>query len=147
MGTNVYFYRKLNQEQLDEIQNHIAKFDNLPDIKDYVDSLTHIYPNYAKIHVGKRSYGWEFIFSEDIFKLCGEEQINENSIISFLSTGELITEYEEHIPVEYFWREFVDSNKGGYTKESYFKEHPEHRSMCRYDFYVNGLNFEKGEFC
>ena len=144
MGTNVYFYRKLDQEILDEIRNDIAQIDNLRDLKRYVNNL--FYQDYNEIHVGKRSYGWEFVFSEDIFKLCGENQISEKSIKDFLSTGELVTEYGEHISVEEFWNDYVDVCKGGYTNETYFKEYPEHRPMCRYDFYVNGLNFEEGEF-
>ena len=144
MGTNVYFYRKLDQEILDTIRENFAKLDSLPDMKYYLDSL--YYPEYEEIHVGKYSLGWEFIFSEDIYELCGEEQVNENSIISFLSTGILVDEYRHPIPIGTFWEEYVDKCKGGYTKESYFKEHPEYRPMCRYDFYVNGLNFEEGDF-
>lgn len=113
MGTNFYLKRKLNKQQKEEIKNLI---DNDGDYDEIVDKLYVCHP----IHIGKRSYGWRFLWDCHYFE---HFEPTVESITEFLKSGQIIDEYDR----EFTYDEFINDEIGkrmteGYTLADYYKE-------------------------
>lgn len=99
-----------------------------------------------KIHIGKRSHGWQFLFSRNITNYCSP---NRESISKWLKTGDIVNEYGERITIEQFWKEYVDDFANGMTCDDYYKRYPEQRKyLGNYgDDIINNLRFTKDFSC
>ena len=148
MGTNYYAIRKLPKsikgKICDLLENDL--YDEAKSLFDY---------NYEKIHIGKQSYGWKFLFNYNNFKYYN---LNKESIDKFLKNEDiqLCNEYNDKIEVNEFW-DMVESNREKMDNRTYYKdsvnlpfilmaEHVPYELKDKYDvecyeFYSDGLRF------
>ena len=113
MGTNFYAIKQLPNSIKGKICELIetARYDEAKKLFD---------DNYEKIHIGKSSFGWKFIFDYNHFKYY---DLNRKSINDFLCRNDvkLYDEYGEQVSIDDFWR-LVDSKKDGYDNISFYKD-------------------------
>lgn len=148
MGTNYYAVKKLS----DDVKEKIIK--SLSEDK-YEEARNELDINYRKIHIGKSSYGWKFLFNYNHFQYY---DLTRESINDFISSSD-ITLYDEYggvISADDFW-EMVESKKDGLDNRKYyeksdnvhyllFEEMTPNDLKDKYDvefyeFYSNGLRF------
>lgn len=147
MGTNFYAVKK--------IPNSIkGKLCELIENDSYEEAKSLFEDNYEKIHIGKSSCGWKFIFNYNHFKYY---DLNRKSINDFLNRNDitLYDEYGDIISVEEFWN-LVDSKEDGYDNITYYKECDcmpfivfeelvpndlKNYDVEAYEFYSDGLRF------
>jgi len=112
MGTNYYAVRKLPNSIKGKICDLIEN-----DLYDEANELFET--NYEKVHIGKQSYGWKFLFNYNHFKYY---DLNRKSIDKFLRNEDIIlyNEYGEVINVDDFW-EIVEKNKNKLDNMEYYK--------------------------
>ena len=113
MGTNFYAIKQL--------PNCIkGKLCELIETDRYDEAKKMFDDNYEKIHIGKSSFGWKFIFDYNHFKYY---DLNRKSINDFLCRNDvkLYDEYGEQVSIDDFWI-LVDSKKDGYDNISYYKD-------------------------
>lgn len=77
------------------------------------------------IHIGKRSYGWRFLWDAHEFRYF---EPNEDSIYEFLNSGIIKDEYGR----EFTYKEFMDGEVGdslteGFDLEKYYAEYDTER--------------------
>ena len=113
MGTNYYACRKMSIEDK-------KKAINLLNEEKYDELIDFINKKYSKIHIGKQSCGWQFLFNYNSFKYYS---LNRKSINDFLSTNEIIDEYGNNIDIISFWN-MVDSNIEKLNNITYYKSDP-----------------------
>lgn len=152
MGTNVYLMKPLKKEDKNKLINKIKNCLYYEDVLNEVERI--LQPRYEyetgdsfyKIHIGKRSSGWKFLFSRNLNKYC---LLDRDNITNWLKTGDIVNEYGERISLEKFWKEYVDDFADGMTCEDYYKKHPEERRyLGNYgDIMINGLRFTKDYSC
>lgn len=113
MGTNYYAVRKLPNSIKGKIYDLIEN-NQYEEAKDLFET------NYEKIHIGKQSYGWKFLFNYNNFKYY---ELNRKSIDDFLRNDDImfINEYNEIINIDDFW-EMVDRNKDKMDNMEYYKD-------------------------
>lgn len=102
MGTNFYYRIPIKSRKIKELQNLITKNPNFDKLKDEIYKIE----NKNNIHLGKRSYGWQFLW--DYHK--GEfYQPNLKSIKDFLSNGigEIYDEYGQAFGVDEFFNDEI----------------------------------------
>lgn len=118
MGTNYYLRRHIRPSKIQEIKDLVTE-ENI-----YNNKLKESLEEFKEIHIGKSSYGWQFLFNHNNRKYY---QTNRDSINSFLEKeinngGFLVDEYENSINLKDFWN-LVDSKKGGFdSKSNYYYE-------------------------
>ena len=102
MGTNYYGKKMLKTEEIN-IENVILKLRNneIEDAKSILDGLV----KKTKIHIGKTSCGWKFIFNGNDMKF---DSINDFK--DFLKGFEITSEYGNSYSFEEFW-EIVDNRQ------------------------------------
>ena len=118
-----------------------------------------IIPTKKRIHLGKRSAGWKFLWNPNWwenkninrFIEFGDEPIikyydlTKESILEFLTSPLVVIhdEYGEIEPPLEFFNMAVNWCPGGYDYQSYYKNHPEERKFFRSDeeAYWNSLGF------
>ena len=148
MGTNYYAIRKLPRSIKGKLCELLEN-----DLYDEAKSLFN--DNYEKIHIGKNSSGWKFLFNYNNFKYY---DLNKESIDKFLRKEDIIlcNEYKENINIDEFW-DLVESNKDKLDNKEFYKdsdnlpfilmaEHVPHELKDKYDvecyeFYSDGLRF------
>lgn len=114
MGTNVYVYRK--PYEVPDFWSQLYKCAVNQDVRMLVDVLKSM-PFDLKIHIGKRSAGWKFVFNHNDWKFY---DYTRDSIDAFLQSCDLIVdEYNNIITIDQFWSEFVDNHSGGFDGKSY----------------------------
>lgn len=152
MGTNFYLIHPIPQEKKEELKKFIDSTDDIEDITNAVDDILDTQKNYEtedtryKIHIGKRSMGWQFLFSRTLEDYCA---LTRNGITEWLKTGQIVDEYGEKYSSEDFWKE-VEACKDGMTSYDYEKKHPDEHTRAGYGDYINdGLRFTgyKTYFC
>jgi hypothetical protein len=113
MGTNFYAIKQLPNSIKGKICE-LIETDRYDEAKKLFDD------NYEKIHIGKSSFGWKFIFDYNHFKYY---DLNRKSINDFLCRNDvkLYDEYGEQVSIDDFWI-LVDSKKDGYDNISYYKD-------------------------
>ena len=113
MGTNFYAIKQLPNSIKGKICE-LIETDQYDEAKKLFDD------NYEKIHIGKSSFGWKFIFDYNHFKYY---DLNRKSINDFLCRNDvkLYDEYGEQVSIDDFWR-LVDSKKDGYDNISFYKD-------------------------
>lgn len=142
MGTNVYYYKKLEEDLKQRIIEDLEVCDSLPKMFDYLQTFREEHPGLEEIHVGKRSCGWKFLFAREILKYC---EPNKESILNWLSTGEIINEYYEKITPEEFWQKYVIDFQDGWNSDDYYKEHPLELRREKMDEMIGDLRFTDRE--
>lgn len=122
MSTNYYLKRKISTDKKSEIISHI-KHDEWDKVSELISEVI----KYSKIHLGKRSYGWQFVWA-----LNGEKYYkpNKKSINDFLFNeiykhdAILTDEYEREIPLDQFWNEEIGESlkHGKITDEDWMSQ-------------------------
>lgn len=112
MGTNFYLKRKLSEQE-----KTLAKelLDN-----DKYDEVRDILPK--DVHIGKRSYGWRFLWNANDFEYFGP---NVDSLMDFLQSGDIYDEYGTYFTFDQFMNDeldgFIDK---GFNLAEYYKSDP-----------------------
>lgn len=148
MGTNYYIVRKVDDESISRLNESLqeGKIYQSEEILDEIKSD-------MIVHIGKSSYGWEFLFNYNDFKYY---QPTRESLSEFIEKNKdnFYNEYNEKVDINEFWK-LVDSKVGKMNNERYYQE-PENRylyyreeskeNISKYnpkysEFYNDGLRF------
>jgi hypothetical protein len=106
-----------------------SKFDNWSPWDEFSDSV--------KVHLGKRSMGWKFLWNFNDNKYFKDKE----SLLKFIRSGRIVDEYGNEMNQE----KFIDmalswGKEDGYDSETYCLEYPERRtSWSKPERYVDGL--------
>lgn len=121
MGTNFYLRRRLSiQDQRNLLED--IRYGNY----DSADRLISF-----KVHIGKRSAGWKFLWDANNFEYFNP---TKESIFDFLKSGRIFDEYGREFTFEEFINDEVgESLNTGYDLETYEKSNP--RMDRSYYFY------------
>ena len=120
MGTNFYLKRKLSQELKKKLKDLIDN-DSYEDAKNLL-----LYTD--KIHIGKRSAGWKFLWNIHNFEFFNP---NEESIYKWLKSKDsfIVDEYGR----VYDFDEFINNiSFKGYDLESYYRDYPNYGNKYMY---------------
>lgn len=153
MGTNFYLRRNLTKEES-------AFAIRMIECKNY-EYAEQLLSKTAPIHIGKRSFGWKFLWEAHNFRYFDK---NKESINEFLKTGTIFDEYGKEYDLSNFWNvELEGCIDEGHDLSTYYKEHPELEvrlplySIDRFkklfniepdlygEFYIDGLRFTISE--
>ena len=109
MGTNFYIRKKIKESDKRTIQELLDK-DDMDGVAIYAKE------NPNEIHIGKRSYGWKFLWDAHEFRYFNPDV---ESIHEFLRSGTIVDEYGE----EYTFEQFLDDIPidEGYDIEEYYQ--------------------------
>jgi hypothetical protein len=151
MGTN--YYRIPSVEEMEERKQRLLKevnnisldiisisnnFRTTIKMDDYsqVTNPWERFTDGVKIHLGKKSIGWKFIWNFHHNKYY----YNKESLFDFISTGRIINEYGEEIDINEFKEISLNWNKDGYDAEKYSQEHKVYYNYndC-HEKYIDGL--------
>lgn len=128
MGTNFYLRKKLSDKEKAKLYSYI-------DNEDW-DSLKESIPE--KIHIGKRSAGWKFLWNANKFKYF---KPNKKSLMEFLKSGQIINEYGEEFTFDQFINgEIANFINMGWDMETYCIEE---NSSYKYTMYKYTMPIEK----
>jgi hypothetical protein len=154
MSTNFYLCHVPTVKEHIEMQELLAK-KQYEELKNKIEEATHQY------HIGKRSYGWQFLFE------AGKGDANSNfeyyvnnpwannllSLKEWLSKPEYIIkdEYGTFFTAEQFWNEEVGeslyNNPDKYINcKQYYKDNPRYFDNREFTS-SDGLRFSISEFC
>jgi hypothetical protein len=161
MGTN--YYRIPSEQEMEsrktkliELINNIdvspgnigIDFKTIP-IKNSQSSLSlwDQFTEDVKIHLGKRSAGWKFIWNFNNKRLYK----NKEELFNFIRSGRIVDEYGTEIDVEEFIEMALDwYKKDGLDANSYRRKHP-HQYYYDYEekeYYIDGLRISPHtDFC
>jgi predicted AlkP superfamily phosphohydrolase/phosphomutase len=121
MGTNYFGIKKKTKEEVQEIDKHwdnirvALEYRKLGDIIEEAETLKEK-ENQLRVHLGKSSAGWRFLFNHNNWKYYGP---SEKSIREFMNSCEtIINEYGKEVDIDEFW-ETVHSKKNGWNMEQY----------------------------
>lgn len=136
MGTNYYLCPIIKEEELKKLSNSLKECKTLYELKNSIHEIT----DYKKdrIHIGKSSYGWQFLFNLNIESYV--PTISRNNIDKWLTTGIIFDEYDNKVDRKDFWK-IVDSKKDGMNYDEYYENFPEDRDYRGYDQHIDGLRF------
>ena len=143
MGTNFYLRKKVSEEDKQNVIEQISK-DNWSEARDLFAEMIN------RIHIGKRSSGWQFVWNANRFKYF---EPNIKSLQNWLKSGIIEDEYGREFTFEEFWNdEIKDFLYEGWNLEKYYTESGE-IMWCGHDipYYfqdkVEKFNIDKcGEF-
>ena len=135
MGTNYYIIRKATREDK-------KKFHEMIDNEQYEELQNELYlfEKQNKIHVGKSSYGWKFLFDANNFKYYDK---NEKSVWKWLKDNEndLYNEYGKKISFDEF-KKMVESKQNDMDYMDYqIKYNEPDPYLTIYDYYIGNLRF------
>jgi len=138
MGTNVYAIKKnprglVNWKKLEEAVTNEDPWSLLEETEGLYDILH----NGNRIHIGKRSYGWRFIFDFNNWIYFDH---TEESIKKFLTEDVwgIEDEYGQQLSFDEFWKDFALCNPTGLTSKEYEVNHGTNYSRIdaeRHDWY------------
>ena len=115
MGVNIYASRHLSDETV-ELLN---KYNKTGYTKFFYHFLDRVNEENKKIHIGKKSYGWKFLFNHNNWEYYNETR---ESIDAFLkSCAGIFDEYDNEITVDDFWKDYVDSSKDEFDGKDYYE--------------------------
>lgn len=111
MGTNFYLKKKLSSNLKEQVKEFLDN-DDYESVKDILDSV-------EPIHIGKRSYGWKFLWDVNNFNYYRPV---EKEVYEWLkNSGEIVDEYGN----KYDFEDFIQSIPfDGWDIAEYYKEHP-----------------------
>lgn len=144
MGTNFYYKIPLSKREIQDLKDSITEDPSLSTFED----LAVIYTDKKVIHLGKRSYGWQFLWNYndgDFYK------DNLESIIKFLREegGWIENEYGEKFTIDQFFNEIQDclyKDENHCDATSYHLKHPEepyHEDSSKHEYQSSGLRFSR----
>ena len=142
MGTNFYFRKKISEKDKQNLIEQISR-DNWEEARDLFDKITN------KIHIGKRSYGWQFLWNANRFEYFDP---NIESLQNWLKSGIIEDEYGKEFTFDEFWNdEIKDFLYEGYNLEKHYSESGNNWYGCSIPYYfkdkVKKFNIDKyGEF-
>jgi hypothetical protein len=148
MGTNYYAIPKVKMEEWQNKRSKSLKEAGsmkglIPLIKAYYDDKKP-----QRIHVGKSSCGWKFLFNHNDWKYFEKTQ---ESLKEFLSGCHLIDEYEREIGHDEFW-EKVRQKENDWDDKAYYEQEKYNVTLKGvlgiHDKYHDGLRFSTStDFC
>ena len=154
MGTN--FYRIPSVDEMEErkirLQARIIGLKLTPDlvencfayIDDPDDQWTRLSPwdefvNGTRVHLGKRSGGWKFLWNWNKQKYYKSKE----ELLDFVRSGRIVDEYGEEISAEEFIEMALSwGQEDGWDSESYHRDNPDSRSIWsneKHEEYIDGL--------
>jgi hypothetical protein len=159
MGTNYYRSPTLNELETrkNRLMSRIRQMElNVESVNnnfriDGTDQFRNLSPwdeftDNVKVHLGKRSMGWKFLwnFNEDKFFK------DKESLLEFIKSGRILDEYGDELSQdEFIEMSFSWGQEDGFDSESYYLEYPESRnSWSKPERYVDGLRISDSiDFC
>lgn len=112
MGTNFYIRKKIEEADKKAIQELLDK-DDMEGVKNYAEE----HPN--EIHIGKRSYGWKFLWDAHEFRYF---EPTKESLHEFLRAHDIYDEYGRKYTFEQFINDIpIDE---GCDLEGYYQKSP-----------------------
>lgn len=153
MGTNFYLRKKVSEEDKQNVIEQISK-DNWTKARDLFVEMTN------RIHIGKRSRGWQFIWNANRFEYF---EPNIESLQNWLKSGIIEDEYGREFTFEEFWDDEIKdflweglnlekyySESGekwwGYDLPYYFHDKRDKFNINKYgEFVIDGLRFTTTE--
>lgn len=154
MGTNVYYIKPITELEKKNIKDVIDNIDNYDDLLFNIAEILKYDCDYKsgdstrKIHIGKRSAGWKFLFSLGLNKQFDIYHNFKENLKQFLATGLIVDEYGDKYDFDTFWKEFIEDFQDGIDSREYNKENPNSiYPPC--DQYIDGYRFtnEICDFC
>lgn len=115
MGTNFYARKKISQKQRDKFCDYIENNEVLK----AANFLAELKEATKRIHIGKRSCGWKFLWDCHDFKYF---EPSKKSLMEFLSSCEIANEYDEELTLEEFLKELDGFLDKGYDIETYYND-------------------------
>lgn len=109
MGTNYYRRGLLNEDQKKAFERAIQ-------ISDF-QKVDEFYNIYKKVHIGKASAGWKFLWDANYFQYF---EPNKESIYKWLKEGIIIDEYGKIQPYEEFIKYIEERSKSPYYQHDAF---------------------------
>ena len=156
MGTNYYAVIPVKSRDKERAKS-------LVDSNEFKEAIELIEQFNKKIHLGKRSAGWKFLFDSNDLKYF---EPTREGLNKFFSDNHVIIkdEYGKVFTVDSFWEEIEDVLDKGWDLETYYRDNPgELKYFCesriskvfdkynpsRYgEFYNDGLRFSTfSDFC
>lgn len=135
MSTNYYIIRKITEDKKKE-------FHNMIDNEQYeeLQVALSIFEKENKIHIGKSSYGWKFLFNSNNFKFFEK---NAESLWRFIKNNEndLYDEYGRKISYEEL-KDIVKKSENGLDYLTYqLKYKVQDPYLTVSDYYIDNLRF------
>lgn len=139
MGTNYYAVKILDRKGKDKLKQAISllRKRDVSSFSDAMDLLEEYSKEYIRgLHIGKKSYGWQFLFD------LNEEKYykpTKQSIKAFLSDGyKIMNEYGERVTKRDFWKMVNQSmrDKNNYWNAKYEEEKPSESSWVHREPYT-----------
>lgn len=138
MGTN--YYRIPKEEELAKSLREYGDFETAFDLfKAIVSGEVAIDVEDFKIHIGKNSGGWRFLWNWN----DGEYYNSKEELLNFIRCGSIYNEYGDLQDAE----EFIDFalNKEGWDDTEYIKQNPRHGARVM-DKYIDGLRVSTSRY-
>lgn len=127
MGLNIYAIKNIS----DDTVGLLNKYKKTGYVKFFYQFLDKINVECSKIHIGKSSCGWKFLFNHNNWKYY---DYTKDSINKFLeSCAGLVNEYNEVVTIKEFW-DMVEAHKNGFNGEEYFNWEVERSKNGENDF-------------
>lgn len=143
MGVNFYWIHPLSEDEKQKIHKAIDSSLSYSELIQKIQDCI----NYSedgqtedtteKVHIGKSSVGWQFLFNRKILDICTAQK---KSIISWLKTGKLIDEYGEVYDPEEWWNEFVEQRMNLLDSKAYIEQYQNGVGTTS-DEIINNLRF------
>lgn len=129
MGTNVFaIINTVDKSPYIDRITAAAKEGNFNEINRILEEYENRMNN-ERVHIGKRSGGWKFLFNHNNWRYYGW---TKDSIMHFLSQCDYIeNEYHDRLTPEQFWEEYIENFKDGVDGEDYAKR--EYEDAVKYD--------------
>lgn len=140
MGTNFYYKIPLKSREKEKL----VKLSIKGNLDKLIQEAVYLQSKYF-IHLGKRSYGWQFLWNYNDGKFYKD---NLKSIKGFLKKkgGTIYTEYNEPLTIDKFFEEINLYKDDDHTDlATYWTQHPERNDRADiYEFISeDGLRFSK----
>jgi len=130
MGTNVYYIKPITELEKEELKKAVDSADNYEDLVESMDKVLKYQYTYQlgdsthKVHIGKRSSGWKFLFSLGLRNHLDIDHDFKENLRKFLETGFIEDEYGDRYDFDKFWQEFVVDFQDGIDSEEYNRREP-----------------------
>lgn len=145
MGTNFYYKIPFSKREIQDLKNSITEDPSLENFNE----LAIAYTDKKIVHLGKRSYGWQFLWN---YNNGDYYEASLESIRKFLtnSGGWIENEYHNKFTIDEF---FEDEIKDCLYKDdnhvdavAWYEKHPDEwwsEDPAKHEFTKNGLRFSK----
>tara|TARA_R110000751_G_scaffold96881_1_gene188774 strand:+ start:399 stop:878 length:480 start_codon:yes stop_codon:yes gene_type:complete len=150
MGSN--FYRIPKEEEM--TKRHVQLYEDVRRIKltpsniknEFKESIENSWETESvwdkfidgtKIHLGKRSAGWKFLWNFNENK----HYSNKEDLLNFLRSGRIVDEYGSEENVEEFIEMSLTWGQNGWDESTYIEDNPSHKNphFIEREKYVDGL--------